>query len=861
MTSEAVKEFHHIVIAYKKESEIRGKKATLEEINNRLMTWIQTYAGNEQAYLKTREDLKLYFNDDKSSRDFITNLTQENKFTEFMPKKYNKFQKNVSKANEVKLEEKLEDITEATANQIESLEVLNKKIIQIDKRLNMLSEEKSAKSKQIINTITKLSEEFKNEYKVKLSQKNNTETFSFVLEWKSKFKEIEETISNLELSSIQNNLNNINYLMDKIRDPENLSLKDFNYIDEMRKNLNSAKEILNGSETLKKNLTYHEIINHYKNIVASLEEKIVQQKKAVSEQQPKIDALFDQLKARRNEAEDKMPDALKGLITRGDYHHILNYIIDNRAALEIELAKGPYHLARDKFSESRKKYIDGADISRSVNFIIDPKTGDFQLILETKSKIVDEHGLTIKNPNPQVFSGAFKSTKAAYRIDTPAPIKMANAVFYATKKGKEKEKQLAEAKTEALLSQKAVEGLGEERKFINVTSLGQLRDDTGVRGTNNIPYFAKQSHYSEFAECGDLDNVLKNPEKFPLTKKDKNDIAQSILKAVEILHNKNIVHQDIKPANILIYKDEKGEYYAALSDYGLSHAQGIKEKGIAGTPIYLSPEMFAARPDLVNSFQNAISSIPGLKIYQEHKGQYSASEQYKVPNVKNDMWAVGLVLNEIYYRNVSPYGDLDNEINLISTLLKNEREARSSASEAISHLQPLIEYENTINNVANEFLTKLKNQTIRKSYTKNRDKNDGMFFKFAKDAGNSIFNTAEKRSLQIDVICDAAIRIKKDNTLSGEEKLQLMHSVLTKVESDIKSKEFNAFSSGMAKTCQELKKEILVIAKNADATIDRTHSLENSLTQIGKKKGNYKKMLNTLEIKSELKQKKPLKPI
>jgi len=64
--------------------------------------------------------------------------------------------------------------------------------------------------------------------------------------------------------------------------------------------------------------------------------------------------------------------------------------------------------------------------------------------------------------------------------------------------------------------------------------------------------------------------------------------------SLESLHRAGLAHADLKPENVLV--DEAGEVY--LSDFGLSLARGDLRDGLAGTPIYLAPELLlGAAPD------------------------------------------------------------------------------------------------------------------------------------------------------------------------------------------------------------------------------------------------------------------------
>jgi eukaryotic-like serine/threonine-protein kinase len=81
------------------------------------------------------------------------------------------------------------------------------------------------------------------------------------------------------------------------------------------------------------------------------------------------------------------------------------------------------------------------------------------------------------------------------------------------------------------------------------------------------------------------------------------DVAQIIFQAAGALqyaHDRNIVHQDVKPANFLIRKDDQNPAlpYLLLSDFGVarftSTTTGLSQS-IRGTPAYMAPELWEGR--------------------------------------------------------------------------------------------------------------------------------------------------------------------------------------------------------------------------------------------------------------------------
>ena len=81
----------------------------------------------------------------------------------------------------------------------------------------------------------------------------------------------------------------------------------------------------------------------------------------------------------------------------------------------------------------------------------------------------------------------------------------------------------------------------------------------------------------------------------PLSLADWQDLAPRLIKALGLLHRRNIIHRDIKPENLLLGDD--GEL--RVLDFGLAYCPGLtrdEAHSLPGTPSYIAPEAFAGTP-------------------------------------------------------------------------------------------------------------------------------------------------------------------------------------------------------------------------------------------------------------------------
>jgi len=105
----------------------------------------------------------------------------------------------------------------------------------------------------------------------------------------------------------------------------------------------------------------------------------------------------------------------------------------------------------------------------------------------------------------------------------------------------------------------------------------------------NVPYIVMQ-----FVDGPTVTQLIKSSG--PLNHQEALAILIDVAAAIAELHDRNIIHRDVKPSNVLLDPDGR----VIVSDFGLAHRhrRGASSHPSSGTPAYMAPEMFSGEVTL-----------------------------------------------------------------------------------------------------------------------------------------------------------------------------------------------------------------------------------------------------------------------
>lgn len=254
-----------------------------------------------------------------------------------------------------------------------------------------------------------------------------------------------------------------------------------------------------------------------------------------------------------------------------------------------------------------------------------------------------------------------------------------------------------------------------------------------------------------------------------LTDLEKYELLIQIAKGLDYIHQKHIIHFDIKPDNVFLTERKGGGYNVKIMDFGL--ASIIEEFGgkVRGTMSYIAPEVLLKK-DV--DYRCDLYSL-GMVIYHifAKKIPFGAYSSIKtVAQAKMD---------EIFM-NEKEFVDLEDNFlkNLITDLCRAKREERiQSARQLINHLETALEFNIRDTEVreqdifANKFYdnTKIIDQ-LKSGYLNfclRGDKKSGKLTSIVSDAGNGKSMLLERFNVtaQLQRIQSLFIRVEREDAV------------------------------------------------------------------------------------------------
>ncbi len=140
----------------------------------------------------------------------------------------------------------------------------------------------------------------------------------------------------------------------------------------------------------------------------------------------------------------------------------------------------------------------------------------------------------------------------------------------------------------------------------------------------------------EYANAGDISTLYaQTSPPLSVTKV----IVKGILEGLQYLHNKGVIHRDLKPKNILLHKTESGQIITKIADFGISKrvtnvAYNDMSSQILGSVEYMAPEQFAG-------------------------GVYGIDGKL---GTNLDLWSLGIIIYEMFNKQL-PFGSRTGGVN------------------------------------------------------------------------------------------------------------------------------------------------------------------------------------------------------
>ncbi|MCH2365870.1 MAG: sigma 54-interacting transcriptional regulator [Planctomycetes bacterium] len=151
------------------------------------------------------------------------------------------------------------------------------------------------------------------------------------------------------------------------------------------------------------------------------------------------------------------------------------------------------------------------------------------------------------------------------------------------------------------------------------------------------------------------------------------ELLDQVLAALDYIHSRGLVHQDLKPQNILVSEND-GSPRVKLIDFGLSRTTGTESRELSGTIEYLAPEILEGG---ASTAQGDLYSF-GIILYEIFQGRPPFHGKRAEKIIRGHLKDTPAELDAI----AEPYRELAQE------LLEKDPKARPACAEDVRHRLP-----------------------------------------------------------------------------------------------------------------------------------------------------------------------------
>jgi len=194
----------------------------------------------------------------------------------------------------------------------------------------------------------------------------------------------------------------------------------------------------------------------------------------------------------------------------------------------------------------------------------------------------------------------------------------------------------------------------ESPHVVTVYDAGELEDGRPYL----VMTFADQGTLADRLEAARLDSAggsggLTTPQSLA--------VVRQVADGLQALHDRDILHRDVKPANVLFRSVHNGtDVRALVGDLGLGKAMDASSRLslVAGTPSFVAPEQAAAEPVDARADQYSLAAITYLLLTGRapfaHANLRAAAEPGPVPTLSGEGRAFAPAVEEVVRRGLAP---------------------------------------------------------------------------------------------------------------------------------------------------------------------------------------------------------------